>query len=127
MTDMRDLMKIVDDCFPEDLPEITGVTIKDGDGWLTLNEGKWISGRFPDNIRIDQPTHLAGQGQIHGHVHDRKGREIVAVNLDGTSSHGRKGRLHPDDAAALEKRGFQIPKDRIIEFWVIGQGQVLFG
>ena len=119
-------MNVVDESF-DDLPIITGIVVEENGAWMALNEGKWVSGRYSGNIRIDQATHLAGQGQVHGHVHDRKGLEIVAVNLDGTVSHGRRGRLHPDDAAALTNRGFRIRPDRIVEFWLIGEGQILFG
>ena len=52
---------------------------------------KWISGRFERNIGTDQAT--SGAGQKHAHVYGRKGNEIVAVNFDGTASHGTKGKL----------------------------------
>ncbi len=71
-----------------------------------LHEGKWLSGRFPDNIRIDLPTH--GAGKAHGHVYGRKGNELLAVNVDGTASHGAKGKIHDLDADALRARGFNL-------------------
>lgn len=84
-----------------------------------LDEGKWISGQFPDNIRIDQSTHTHGGGKLHAHVYGRKGNEIVAVNFDGTASHGSKGRLSHADADALRKRSFNIRPDRIVEWWAL--------
>lgn len=81
-----------------------------------LNEGKWISGRFDRNIRIDQPTH--GVGQVHAHVLGRKKDEIGVVNFDGSSSHGTKCRLADADANALRARGFQISVGNVVE-WVV--------
>lgn len=94
-----------------------------------LREGKWISGRFEDNIRIDQPTHFQGlQGMPHAAVYGRKGDQKVVVNMDGTASHGTKGRLHKDDADELRRRGFKIRDDNIVE-WVLipDQPRVLLG
>jgi hypothetical protein len=100
------------------IPTIFGIAVtNDGLSLNQLNEGQWIKGRFDRNIRLDQPTHLQGQGQAHAHVYGRKGDEIVAVNLDGTASHGSKGRLHLDDAEALRNRGYTIRPDRIVEWW----------
>jgi hypothetical protein len=82
-----------------------------------LQEGKWISGRFPDNIRIDLPTH--GAGQTHGH-YGRKGNELLAVNIDGTAGHGTQGTIHDRDAAALRARGFSLRADNIVEWFVAG-------
>lgn len=129
MDKMRRYMDIIKECFPEEgeLPEITDIFVAEGSDWMMLNEGKWVSGRFPGNIRIDQATHMAGQGQVHGHVHDRKGRQLVVVNLDGTGSHGSKGILHPKDADALIDRGFTIRADRIVEWWVVVEDEILLG
>lgn len=86
---------------------------------------KWISGRFNRNIGIDQPSN--GVGQVHGHVYGRKDKQLVVVNFDGTASHGTKGRLHADDAAALRARGFSINDDNIVE-WndISGPGDLTF-
>jgi hypothetical protein len=94
-----------------------------------LREGKWIKGRFDRNIRVDQPTHLLGKGQPGAHVYGRKDKKLVlVVNMDGTGSHGTKGRLHAKDADALRARGFKIPKDNIIEWMEASeQATVLFG
>lgn len=81
-----------------------------------LQEGKWISGRFPNNIRIDQPTH--GVGQQHAHVYGRKGNELVVVNFDGSASHGSRGRLSDQDADALRAKSFKIPQSNIVE-WIV--------
>ncbi len=88
-----------------------------GAALMKLDEGKLVSGRFEKNIRIDQPTHLLG-GDPHAHVLGRKGNQVVVVNLDGTGSHGTKGRLHHKDAETLRQNGFTIRDDRIVEWWV---------
>ena len=99
------------------LPVITDIVITtDGATSEVLNEGKWIPGRFDRNIRIDQPSH--GAGQMHAHVLGRKGEEIGVVNFDGSGSHGTKCRLSNGDAEALRARGFQIRPGNIIE-WVL--------
>ncbi len=126
---MRKLMDIVES-INTGIPVIDRITIVDGDmNFERIDEGRIISGRFPDNIRIDQPTHLQGNGQAHAHVYGRKGHELVAVNFDGSSSHGSKGRLHRADADALRGQGFKIRQDRIVEWWVVpGDGpQILLG
>jgi hypothetical protein len=102
---------------------ISEVMIVENDGIAVqlLKEGKWINGRFEKNIRIDQPTHMQGlRGQVHASVYgrDRK-NELVVVNLDGSASHGKKGRLADQDAEALEARGFTIRADRMVEWTVI--------
>ncbi len=90
----------------------------DGLAVEVLNEGrKWVSGRFHNNLGIDQPTHLAGAGQQHAHVLGRKGDELGVVNFDGSASHGSRFRLHKDDADELRKRGFTIRPDNLVE-WV---------
>src|SRR2546423_1197172 len=79
---------------------------EDGEGFDLLREGNWVTGRFDRNIRIDHPTH--GAGQTHAHVLGRKGMEIGVVNIDGTGSHGTRCRLPDADAEALRARGFSI-------------------
>lgn len=83
---------------------------------LLLQEGKWVRGRFGKNIRIDRPTH--GAGQTHAHIYGRKGEDIGIVNFDGTGSHGSSCKLHSADADALRTYGFDIPKSGIVE-WVL--------
>ena len=109
------------------LPQLDQVILVAGDGTVELQEGrKWVSGRFDRNIGIDQPSH--GVGQQHAHVYGRKGNEIVVVNLDGSSSHGTKGRLHQDDADALQARGYTVRTDRIVEWIALeNQPQLLLG
>ena len=110
-----------------ELPMLDAVIIASEDGTFELYEGrKWVSGRFDRNIGIDHPTH--GAGQTHAHVYGRKGDQIVAVNLDGTASHGTKGRLHKDDATALQKRGFNVQPGQIVEWTKLDyQPQLLRG
>ena len=81
-----------------------------------LEEGKLTSGRFPRNIRLDQPTHLQGNGQLRAHVFGRRGNEIGVVNLDGSVSHGSKFKLHDEDADTLRGLGFAIPSDNLVEW-----------
>ncbi len=109
------------------LPLLDGVLISsDQSSFERLDEGKWVKGRFDRNIRIDQPTH--GAGQTHAHVYGRKGNEIGVVNFDGSASHGTKCRLSDDDAAALCAKGFTIKAGNIVE-WVVlrNQPQLLLG
>jgi hypothetical protein len=99
----------------------------DGTGFERLDEGKWVKGRFDNSIRIDQPTH--GAGQTHAHVYGRKGDEIGVVNFDDSASHGTICKLSDDDdAAALRKRGFTIGPGNIVEWIVLPtQPQLLLG
>jgi hypothetical protein len=84
-----------------------------------LYEGKWVDGRFQDNIRIDRATHLLS-GDQHAHVFGIKGKLIGVVNFDGTKSHGGEPfKLHKKDAEALRQRGFAIPRNNIVEWIVI--------
>ena len=104
-----------------DLPLLDAVILVHSDATVELREGrKWVSGRFEQNIGIDQPSH--GTGQPHAHVYGRKGDEIVVVNLDGTASHGTRGRLHKDDAEALIDRGYPVSAGQIIE-WIVLESQ----
>ncbi len=109
------------------LPTLSEILVsEDAASFERLDEGKWIKGRFDSNIRIDQPTH--GAGQTHAHVYGRKGAEIGVVNFDGSSSHGTKCRLNDADADALRDRGFAIKAGNIVE-WVVlpTQPQMLLG
>lgn len=100
------------------LPQLDGIFIEtDARGFQVLCEGKLVSGRFQNNIRIDRSTHTRGAGMTHAHVHGRKGDEYVIVNLDGSGSHGTKGKLHPADAERLRAQGFTIRDDLIVE-WI---------
>ncbi len=109
------------------LPTLSEILVsEDATSFERLDEGKWVKGRFDNNIRIDQPTH--GTGQTHAHVYGRKGDEIGVVNLDGSSSHGTKCLLSDADASALRNRGFTIKAGNIVE-WIIlpAQPQILLG
>lgn len=111
----------------QNLPELTEISTADSNNQMqVLVEGKWIDGRLKGNIRIDHPTH--GVGQTHAHIYARSGKEWGVVNLDGSSSHGTKCKLHADDAAALRQKGFSIKPDNIVE-WIAFDGdlQILFG
>jgi hypothetical protein len=82
-----------------------------------------VSGRFEKNIGINQPT--SGAGQRHAHIFGRKGDEVVVVNVDGSGSHGTKGRLHDKDAEALALNGFSLKPGGIVEWTVVGKVQQL--
>jgi hypothetical protein len=86
-----------------------------------LEEGKLVSGRFPRNIRLDQATHLQGDGQLHAHIFGRKGNELGVVNLDGSASHSSKFKLHDKDADTLRGLGFVIPADNLVEWTLWSQ------
>ncbi|CAM2158195.1 conserved protein of unknown function (plasmid) [Pararobbsia alpina] len=107
----------LEELFPETLEEV--FLLPHNQVLETLREGKWITGRFAGNIRLDQPTHLHGDGQPHAHVLGRKGNELGVVNLDGTASHGSKFKLHDKDAAALRARGFNVSPDNLVEWMSI--------
>src|ERR1700693_6000906 len=82
---------------------------EDGASGECLREGKWVSGRLQDNIRIDRATHLLS-GEQHAHVYARKGKLLGVVNFDGSKSHGGDSfKLHEKDAEALRQRGFKVP------------------
>src|SRR6516165_8234613 len=90
-----------------------------------LEEGKWISVEFEDDIRLDRNTHLQSD-ELHAHFHDRKGNEIYSMKADGTRSHNSKSfKLTKDQASALAAQGFTIPKNRIVEGVLIGSGRIL--
>ncbi|PHM20517.1 MAG: hypothetical protein CK604_06220 [Curvibacter sp. PD_MW3] len=114
-------------------PYLDEVFIPDQDlrGYQSLREGKFVPGRFPSNLRIDQATHLQGNAPPHAHVFGRKGDELGVVNQDGSGSHGSKFRLHQKDADALRSQGFNIRPDNIVE-WIALAGigsarQILLG
>ena len=111
----------------EGLPEIRLAFVSPNDGtYRRLDEGKWVDGRFPGSIRLDQATHMQGAGQLHAHVYGKKGNQLVVVNFDGSGSHGSKGTLHKDDAATLSNLGFKIRADRIIEWWIVPEAEALY-
>lgn len=93
------------------------VVAANGLDFQRLLEGKLVNGRFPRNIRVDQSTHLQGDGQPHAHVFGRKDDELGVVNLDGSGSHGSKFTLNDKDAATLRSLGFTIPANNVVE-WV---------
>lgn len=96
------------------------VIIGRSDRYERLEEGKWIAGDFPNQIRIDRNTHLLS-GDKHAHIHDRKGNELYALTQNAKPSHGSKSfKLSKDQADALRAQGFPIPKNRIVEAVLIG-------
>ncbi len=122
---MKSFKQFVKETKAKNLPVLDAVYISDdGIEYRYLDEGrKWVSGRFEKNIGIDQPT--SGAGQRHAHVFGRKGDEIVVVNVNGTGSHGTKGKLHDKDAEALALNGFLLKPGGIVEWTVVGKVQQL--
>lgn len=123
MVTLREIHGITDDYIDEVMLTSDGCSVE------VLTEGrKWVSGRFDKNIGIDQPSHLAGKNlapgqapaQPHAHVLGRKGDELGVVNMDGSSSHGSKFKLHPTDADALRQRDFKIPPTNLVEWTKLG-------
>ncbi len=81
---------------------------------------------FQANLGLDPPS--SGRGLEHSHVLGRRGEELLIVNIDGSGSHGTKGRLHDKDADALRARGYKIPSSNIVEWTVIqGAPEILLG
>jgi hypothetical protein len=119
---MKKFKQFLSEVNGDDLPVLTGFTIAHGQTAVVLEEGKWVKGRFDTSIRIDQPTHLQGDGQKHAHLFARNGQQYGVVNLDGTASHGAQCKVHPDDAAALLKRNFKLPPNNIVEWIVLESG-----
>lgn len=99
------------------------IYIKNETSYEMLHEGKWVAGRFPNNIRIDNPSY--GAGQPHAHVYGIKGKEIGVVNFDGTASHSTKCKLNQRDADSLRARGFSIRDDLIVEWTETDQPTLL--
>ena len=89
----------------------------DGETYELLEERKWVDGRFKKNLGLDKATY--GGGLDHAHILGRRGEELVIVNVDGSGSHGTKGRLHDMDADALRARGYNIPPSNIVEWTLI--------
>lgn len=115
-SDASIMRRLIDTVRAMGYPTIEDVMLVHEDGRAELYEDrKWVRGRFKSNIGIDQPT--SGAGQTHAHVYGRNGTETVVVNIDGSSSHGTKGKLHSKDAEALRSRGFTIPDNNIIEWY----------
>ena len=99
-------------------PTIRVLLADHGDGtYQRLDEGKWIDGRFPKGIRLDQPTHMQGVGAVHGHVYGRKGQELVVVEFDGTAATVRRAPAS-GRSEALRAHGFKIRNDRVVEWWL---------
>src|ERR1700733_11993170 len=91
------------------------VIISEGTETRILVEGKWLKGDFDDEIRVDRNTHMRS-GEKHAHIHDRKGNEMYALNQAGKPSHNSKPfKLSKNQANALRRQGFDIPKNRIVE------------
>ena len=101
------------------LPYLDEVFVtSDGQEVRFLAEGKWVSGRFENNIRIDRATHLLS-GDQHAHIYGRKGSLVGVLNFDGTLSQGGEAfRLHKSDATALRRLGCSVPESNIIE-WIV--------
>lgn len=123
---MKSLKQYLSEVTNSSLPLLTAfVVVPPNQIAILLVEGKWVKGRFDNSIRIDQPTHMQGNGKTHAHLFARNGDQYGIVNLDGTASHGVKCKIHPNDAAALVKRNFKLPPDNIVE-WVAVESEPQF-
>ena len=119
---MVSLIRAIMDIINPPVIEIIGIfePMPSGIACMALHEGKWISGKFPDNIRLDRDTHFdrADDDAVHAHVYGRNKRNgaVVVVRKDGSASHKQPGKLHDDDADALRARGFSIGRDNLVEW-----------
>ena len=121
MTDKRSIFQAITQGDHEPVTIVCRITATDE--LQLLYEGKWVSGRYDGNIRIDRNTHFdaVDASGVHAHVYGRRDRDkaLVAVRLDGTKSHGLGGRLHDKDADTLRRHGFKIPADNIVEILLL--------
>ena len=111
--------------FPPDEPiSIIGV-IDASDGMQSLQEGKWMSGRYPDNISVDRNTYFSSTDALgmHAHVYGRRDRDnaLVVVRADGSQSHNHGGLLHMLDVEALRGIGFDIAADNLVEVFALAR------
>ena len=105
------------------------VIISNDSGYQYLEEsGKWIKGKFPNEIRVDRNTHMRS-GEKHAHIHDRDGNRLYAITHDAKPSHGSKSfKFSKKTADALRKEGFPIPTSRIVEAVLIYEGPfIIYG
>jgi hypothetical protein len=118
------LYRTVPEWFAKPVDEIVIDRGPDG-GTQRLEEGKWLSVEFEDDMRIDRNTHMR-TGEKHVHFHDRKGNELYAMTADGKPSHGSKPfKLTKTQASALEKEGIKIPPKRLVEAVLLGRTRIL--
>lgn len=104
---------------------VDGLIIKNQDGYLLLQEGKWLKADFEGEVRMDRNTHMR-TGEIHFHFHDRKGNELYAMTQDSKASHGSKPfRLTKAQAEVVQAYGAKVPPDRIVEAVFVGSGTLL--
>lgn len=70
-------------------------------------------------FRIDQPNGEPRPGnQKHIHIYGKKG-QLVAMNVDGSAHDGYHQVRIPDDVVPfLQKKGFTLPPDNIVEFYM---------
>ncbi len=69
-------------------------------------------------IRIDKSNGEPRPGNLrHIHIYAKGGKQLFAMNVDGTSHDGCHSVKIPDDVASfLSKKGFTMPDNNIIEF-----------
>lgn len=69
------------------------------------------------SYRIDKPSSFTNV-QKHAHIFelpDGEGKEVCAVNIDGTKHDGSKYRMNPHEIEFFRKKGFNIPDNGLIE------------
>ena len=124
---MRELLDLVKTSGTSETVYLDDLYVTDGNNSYLLEGRKWVSGRFEQNIGIDTTDYGAGPTHVkHAHILGRKGKELGVVNVDGTSSHGTKFRLHSDDIKALRGKGFVIRDDGLVEWTSLGIMDVRF-
>lgn len=115
---MKSFKKYLAEMEAKELPVLSHfIRSSDVVGQELLVEGKWVQrGIKKGSVRIDQPTH--GAGQVHAHLYARNGHQYGVVNLDGTGSHGTKSnsRIQDDHADVLRRAGFSIPPNNLVEW-----------
>lgn len=78
--------------------------------------------------RIDPPNGEPRKGNLrHVHIYN-KGKEILAMNVDGTAHDGfHQVKIPKEVADFLKEKGFEIPKDNLIEMMLpdLGGKQLL--
>lgn len=110
-----------------ELLEPDGVIVtRDGTHFETLDESRRYTVK-DGSYRIDKVLH-GGGGQTHAHVFCRRNNQLGVINFDGSASHSSKFRLPKAVAAELEKKGFAIRTDRMVEWLALDQDSpMLFG
>ncbi len=111
----------LEEAIPEDLCSEYGLLLEKKDSDKPVPGTHYV-------YRIDPSRGTPGPGNLrHVHIYN-KGKQIFAMNIDGTAHDGcHKVKIHKDLVDFLKKKGFTIPADNLIEMVnpVIGTRQLL--